>query len=166
MAGLLGAPEESEAVGSLCNLGTLVPGLAAEVEVDRLPELLGEPRAATGDSLGAAGVADQPAQPRRGPTSRDRRCGVPPRRLEGLALAEQRPAVLHRAGARKGTPLQGQGYRPLDREPGRRAGSRSACRSACPCATCRRCPSRGRRWCGSPTYGYKPVLLGLSRRRR
>ena len=116
MAGLLGAPEESEAVGSLCNLGTLVPGLAAEVEVDRLPELLGEPRAATGDSLGAAGVADQPAQPRRGPTSRDRRCGVPPRRLEGLALAEQRPAVLHRAGARKGTPLQRQVHRPPGRE--------------------------------------------------
>src|SRR5207247_9363609 len=28
---------------------------------------------------------------------------------------------------------------------------------SCPCATCRRCPCRGRRWCGSPTYGYKPV---------
>ena len=32
MAGLFGAPEESEAVGSLCNLGTLVaPAPAAEV---------------------------------------------------------------------------------------------------------------------------------------
>src|SRR5207247_6817319 len=109
MAGLLGAPEESEAVGSLCNLGTLVPGLAAEVEVDRLPELLGEARAATGDSLGAAGVAAQPAQPRRGQTSRDRRCAVPPRRLEGLALAAQRPPVLQRACARRGNPLHGQG---------------------------------------------------------
>ena len=43
---------------------------------------------------------------------------------------------------------------------GRRAGSHCACRSACPCATCRRCPCRRHRWCGSPTYGYKPVLLG------
>src|SRR5947208_4949338 len=40
----------------------------------------------------------------------------PPRRLPGLALAEQRPAVLHRAGARKGTPLQRQVHRPPGRE--------------------------------------------------
>ena len=41
MAGLFGAPEESEAVGSLCNSGTLAAP-RAEVEVDRIPELLGE----------------------------------------------------------------------------------------------------------------------------
>ncbi len=43
MAGLFGAPEESEAVGSLCNSGTrAAPALAAEVDLDRVPEVLGE----------------------------------------------------------------------------------------------------------------------------
>ena len=43
MAGLFGAPEESEAVGSLCNSGTrAAPALAAEVDLDHLPDLLGE----------------------------------------------------------------------------------------------------------------------------
>src|SRR5438128_2727196 len=38
MAGLFGAPEESEAVRSLCNSGTLAaPALAAEVGWNRLP---------------------------------------------------------------------------------------------------------------------------------
>jgi hypothetical protein len=83
------------------------------------------------------------------------------RHHKGLAPSPRGPDAVPPFGSPAGqVRFSVQGDRPLDRRPGRRAGSRCACRSACPCATCRRCPCRGRRWCGSPTYGYKPVLLG------
>ena len=63
MAGLFGTPEESEAIGSLCNLGTLpaIPTLAAEVELDRIPEVVGQ-----SERLRAARPRHRPAPRGRG----------------------------------------------------------------------------------------------------